>query len=167
MTDMSQPTNFPGEKKQLPTGINVLTILTFVGSGLGLLGVIYQFFSAKKGIEQMEEMINSDKFDDMPAFVKGMMTPEALEVARKQYDNRIPILLISLVALALCVYGALQMRKLKGQGYLLYVIGELLPLVALLIFVGMGAFKGFGLVGAAFPILFVILYTAQRKHLTN
>lgn len=167
MADINQSMNFPGEKKALPTGINVLTILTFIGSAVTLLSSLWQFFNAKKSVEQIEKTINSDNFDDMPAFLKGMMTPEMLEMARKQYENRIPILLITLVALALCVYGAMQMRQLKGQGYFLYLIGELLPLVAIFLFIGVGALKGFGLIGAVIPVLFIILYTMQRKHLKN
>jgi hypothetical protein len=167
MTDINESMNFPGEKKPLPTGINVLTILTFIGSAVALLSSIWQFINAKKSVDQLEATINSDKFDDMPGFLKGMMTPEMLEMARKQYENRIPILAIGLVSLALCVYGAMQMRQLKGQGYLIYVIGELLPLVAIFLFIGMGALKGFGLIGVIIPVLFIILYTMQRKHLKS
>jgi hypothetical protein len=166
MTDMNQPASFPGEKK-LPTGLNVLTILTLVGSAVALLMSLWQFVRAKKGVEDMEKMINSDNFDDMPGFVKGMMTPEMLEMARKQYENRVPILLITLVALALCVFGAIQMRQLKKQGYFLYLIGELLPLVAVFLFMGIGALKGFGAITLVIPLVFIILYTMQRKHLIN
>jgi hypothetical protein len=167
MTDINESINFPGEKKALPTGINVLTILTFIWSGFEFLGYLWQFFGAKKSIESMEEAINSDKFDDMPAFLKGMMTPEALEIARKQYENRIPIFIIGLLAVSLCVFGAIQMRKQKQQGYFLYVIGEILPIISMLIFVGFGFFSGFKIIGLIFPVAFIILYTMQRKHLRN
>ena len=39
-----------------------------------------------------------------------------LEVTRKMYENRIPIMVISLVGAALCLYGALEMRKLEKAG---------------------------------------------------
>lgn len=97
--------------------------------------------------------------------MKGMVGPEALEMARKVYENRIPILVITLVSLALCVYGALQMRQLKKQGYYLYLIGEILPYVGSLIFLGMASFTGVGLYAMAIPVLFIILYTTQLKYL--
>ena len=158
----------PDGKPVVPGGLNVLTILTFIGSGLGFLGVCWNFFNAKKGIEAMENMINSPQFDSMPAFAKKFYTPEALELARKAYENRIPITLIGLIGIGLCVYGAIQMRKRKMQGYYMYVIGELIPFVVNTILLGVGFITGMsGLIGVAFAILFVLLYTMQRKHLTE
>ena len=168
MTDMNQNTGMPGDKPTIPSGLNILTILTFIGSGLGLLSSLYNFANAKSGLDKMEEAINSPNYESMPALAKKFLSPEALEVARKSYENRIPITLIGLIGIALCVYGAMQMRKRKMQGYYLYVIGELVPFLATIIFVGMGALTGFiGIIIVCITLLFVLLYTAQRKHLTN
>jgi len=63
----------------------------------------------------------------------------------------------------LCIYGALQMRKLKKQGLVIYSIGEIIfPLVTLLL-VGFWS-AVFGLVVA---VLFIILYVIQRKQFTS
>jgi hypothetical protein len=156
---------FTRRKKQLPGGLNVLTILTFIGCGIGLLGSLWQFINAKKGLTQMEEMINSGKADDMPGFMKNMFSEDALQMAQKQYDNRYAMLILGLVGIVLCFYGALQMRKLLKQGYAVYVIGQLLPLVGAIIFLGFGMFKGMGVLAAIFPVLFIILYSTQLKHL--
>lgn len=169
MTDMNMNPDLPPDiKPVVPGGLNVLTILTFIGCGIGFIGSIWQFFGASRNLQKMEETINSPNFDSMPGFVKKMMSPEAMELARKQYENRLPLLLIGLVALVLCLMGAINMRKLKMQGYYLYIVGELLPLVAMLIFVGVGFFSQFGgILTVVFSLLFVFLYTAQRKHLVN
>ena len=170
MTDLQQPNDFlvPEEKPKIPSGINVLTILTFIGSGLAVLGTVWNFINAKKGLDQMETMINSPEFDNMPALAKKFMTPEALELARKSYENRVPITVIGLIAVVLCIVGALQMRKLKQQGYVLYVIGELLPVLSSVIFLGMASLTGFGgILTIAITLLFVLLYTLQRKYLVN
>jgi len=160
MTDVQNFDLPPNVKPPVPSGINVLTILTFIGCGIGFLGSIWQFFSAKRNLDRMEEMINSGNY-------KNMMSPEALEVARKTYENRVPVTLIGLVAIVLCLVGAIQMRQLKKQGYLLYLVGEILPIVGMLVFIGMGAFRGFGVLALCIPLLFIILYTVQRKHLVN
>jgi hypothetical protein len=168
MTDLNQNMGMPGDKPAIPSGLNILTILTFIGSGIGLLSSLYNMLNAKKGLDQMEEAINSPNYETMPAFAKKFLSPEALEIARKSYENRVPITLIGLIGLALCVYGAMQMRKRKMQGYYLYLIGEIIPLIAMLVFIGTGALTGFtGIIVICFTILFVLLYTAQRKHLTN
>ncbi len=170
MSDLNQAGSFslPSEKPKLPGSLNTLTILTFVGCGVGFLFTVYNFFNAKSGLDKMEAAINSPDFDKMPEFAKKMMSPEALEIARKSYESRIPLTLIGLVGLALCLVGAMQMRKLKAQGYLLYVVGEVLPVIASIIFIGMASITGFGgMIMVGFVLLFVILYTTQRKYLIN
>ena len=170
MADLNQPGNMSmtGETPKLPSGLNTLTILTFIGCGVGFLFTVYNFFNAKSGLEKMEAAINSPDFEKMPEFAKKMMSPEALEMTRKSYENRIPLTLIALIGIVLCLVGAMQMRKLKAQGYMLYVIGEVLPLVGSAIFLGAAFLTGFGgIITICFVLLFVILYTMQRKYLVN
>ena len=135
-------------KPKLSSGLNVLTILTFIGSALQLFGAAWSFFTAQKTYEGMDAMIEKMNSDSMPAWAKSMMgDPKHLvEMITKSYENRIPIFLLSLVSVALCFYGALQMRKLKKQGYLLYVIGELLPFLIQGLFIGMFTFSGMGMI---------------------
>jgi len=124
--------------------------------------------NAKSGLDKMEAAINSPDYENMPALAKKFMSPEALEVARKSYENRVPINLISLIGIGLCFFGALQMRQLKMQGYYLYLVGEIIPLIGMAIFIGIGSLTGFsGIIAIGFTLLFVLLYTAQRKHLVN
>lgn len=155
------------DKGKLPSAINVLTILTIIGCSLGFISAFYSFFTAKKSYETMKEALDSGKMDEAPKWAKGMMTPEMLETTRKLMENKMPIFILSLVAYALCLYGAIEMRKLKKQGYLYYMVGEILPLVTTLIFIGTAAFSGFGMLGILIPIVFIILYTMNRKYLIN
>lgn len=154
-------------KVKLPGSINVLTILTFIGSGIGFIGSLYAYFTADTTLKTMQETINSHKLDDAPAMLKNMMGPDVLPMYQKMADNKLPILIINLLGIALCVYGAMQMRKLKKQGFPLYVVGELLPFVASIGFIGVMAFKGFGLLSLIVPIVFILLYAVNRKHLLN
>ena len=57
------------------------------------------------------------------------------------------------------------MRKLQKNGYYMWLIGELLPIVGTLIFIGIGFFTGTTGFFLIFPLLFIILYTTQLKHL--
>ena len=157
-------------KPALPTGINVLTILTFIGSGIQLLGVVFGFFSAKKSYEEKDKMLAQMNSAEMPGFAKAMMPNPANyeEMVTKSFENRFPMLILGLLAIALCVYGAIQMRQLKKQGYLFYVIGQILPFLSTVLFLGMFMFAGVGFaVGTSITILFILLYTINRKHLVN
>jgi hypothetical protein len=86
-------------------------------------------------------------------------------MSRKAMENRMPLLIVGLLGSALCLYGALEMRKLKKQGYLLWLIGEIIPLIGTMLFLGAASLSGFGLIGIVFPIIFIILYTVYRKEL--
>ncbi|MCC6635355.1 MAG: hypothetical protein IT251_07620, partial [Chitinophagaceae bacterium] len=77
----------------LSSGLNVLTILTFIGCAIQLLGSLWTFFNAKKsydGIDKLTEQMNSG---NMPGWAKRMMgDPETMiAMIKKTYENRIPI----------------------------------------------------------------------------
>lgn len=156
------------EKQKLPSGLNVLTILTFIGCAISLISSVWGFFSAKSSYDNRAKVIDQMSSDKMPAWAKGMMPDMAHfeEMVTKSYENRIPIMLLGLVAVVLCFVGAMQMRKRKKQGYLLYVIGEILPFLTMAFFIGFFTFSGVGfIVGLVICLLFIFLYTMQRKHL--
>jgi hypothetical protein len=166
MTDAQQPAtpeNWLEEPKKRSGMLNVITILTFVGSGLAIVGQIYSFFSAQRNYEQIVQA--QDKMDQAPDFIKKMVGPDPVGIARKTLESRTPMLILGIVAAALCIYGALQMRQLKKIGFPIYVIGELLPIVAYYIFIGqMGIFT------LVFTMLiagaFIVMYATQLKRLS-
>ena len=152
-----------GGKPVLPSGLNVLTILTFIGCGLGFIGAFWTYSQAEKSYKNLVDA--QSKMSEAPAWAKSMMGPDMLEISRKSMENKLPIMLLTIVGVALCLYGALEMRKLKKQGFILWLVGEVLPVVGGILFIGAGMFKGFALIGIAFPIIFILLYAVQRKYL--
>ncbi len=152
-----------GQKPSLPSAINVLTILTFIGCALGFGGAIWQYMRAEKGYQDLLKA--QENMENAPAFLKKMMGPEMVEMARKSMEYKLPILLITLVGVGLCLWGALEMRKLKKQGFILWVAGEFLPIIGGALFVGFTMFKGFGIIGMLIPVVFLILYAVNKKHL--
>lgn len=151
-------------KTKLPTGLNVLTILTFIGCAWELYSNINNFAKGKKALEEMEKA--QEQLAEAPAWARKMAGPEVMQMLQDSLNNRLPILIIGLVATSLCVYGAIQMRKLKKEGYYLWLVGELLPFINMIIFVPV-FFKTIYIYFSIFPLLFIILYTLQRKHLTK
>ncbi len=154
------------EKKNAST-LRTLTVLTFIGSGLLMIFAVWGFFTAKQSYDAMDKLMSSGDLDKIPAVLRGLYTQEALEVARKTYENRLPLLALNLVSGALCLYGAIRMRALKAEGFIAWLIGELLPYLGYAIFIGTAPFKGmFFWIGAAINVLFIALYASQRKHLS-
>jgi hypothetical protein len=141
-----------------------LTILTIIWNALSIPLAIWGYFAAPGNYDKMVQV--QDKMDQMPGFMKNMMGPDPVGMAHRQLENRVEILLLSLVAALLCLYAAILMRKLKKTGFSIYIIGDLLPFLTLYLFMGMGAISGFtALFGIAITILFVILYATQLKYL--
>lgn len=156
------------DKPKLPSTLNVLTILTFIGSAFQLIGGIFGFINAKKTYDERDKVMEQMSSGKMPSWMKSIMPDKEnfVEMVTKNYENRIPIFVLTLLAAILCIVGAIQMRKLKKQGFTIYLIGELLPFLTTAFFIGMFAFSGMGFMfGVGLTVLFIILYITQRKHL--
>jgi hypothetical protein len=154
------------EKKNVGT-LRVLTVLTFIGCGVEFIGAIINFAFAKYLFDTADKYLNQGNPDNLPSYAGKSYTPEVFETLKKGLENRVPILVIGLVATTLCLIGAIKMRNLKADGYWLWLVGELLPYGSILFFIGTGAFsKPISLLLPLVPITFIVLYTSQRKHLS-
>ena len=150
--------------KELPGMLNVLTILTFIGCGIGFLGVCWGFISSSADrLSKMQEQ--GEKLGDRGGFARKFFD-DSFEIAQVNYDHKALILVVGLAGLALCLIGAIQMRKLKRTGFFLYLIGELAP-----VFLMAGLLSSLTntslIFSIFFSLLFVILYATQVKHLIN
>jgi len=149
-----------------PELLSVLTILTFLGSGIGLVSSIWAFLKAKKAYETVLNL--NERMDGASALARRFMNEGMVEVARKTYENRLPILVFGLAGLVCCTYGAIQMRKLKKTGFYVWTVGELLPVVSTILFIGgkaLGTMSMF--LEMLLPAVFILLYASQRKYMVN
>ncbi len=158
------------DMQKLPQMLNILTILTYIGCAFAAIGSVYTYFTISTSYKLVEGLNSSanDLGGSESKTFQGIIS-SSTELIKKQYDNRLMIMLLGLVGVALCFYGAMQMRNLKKQGYLIYVVGELLPVITTAIFVGFGSlFGGMAiLLSLLVPVVFIALYTTQRKFLVN
>jgi hypothetical protein len=163
-----EQTNYElGMMPQKPSSmLNVLTILTIVGSIIGLISGVWNYINASDAYQRMLTARNSTEMADAPSFVKAFINDDALKMAKSMMDNKLPIMLLTLLGSALCLYGAIEMRKLKKQGYTIWMAGELLPLLAMIPLVGVGAYGGFGAIALVFPVAMIIMYTICKKELS-
>ncbi|HVG15589.1 MAG TPA: hypothetical protein VM935_11530 [Chitinophagaceae bacterium] len=159
---------FDQQTKELPGMLNVLTILTFIGCGLSYLSLLYGFYTSsnyEQEVAKLEEM--QDKMGGDNEMAAEMMQG-SLQMMEKAHEYRYILLLSGLLFTTLCLVGAMQMRKLKKSGYVLYTIGELAPLIITAALLGFSLMGGMTLaVSGIFALVFVILYTTQRKYLIN
>lgn len=148
---------------KLPVFLKVLCILTFVGSGMGVLGAL---MSLMMGRFSERVMTNANEFTDGMYDRMGINIDEMIRwSAYSNYAN--------LLGSAMCLTGALLMWKLKKTGYFLYVPGAIIPAVVGVIasqyIMGGGIFAGIGVagsvIGVVVAIAFIAMYGANYKHL--
>ena len=138
-----------------PAFLKVLCILTWVGSGIGLISGIITIL----GASAYENVVN----DLGDASLNGTM------------ENMKMIQYAGLACTVLCIIGSVMMWQLKKAGFFIYLIGEVAPLVLSFILLGSLASTGgpvtggiaaaAGVIGAIFPVAFVIMYAANLKHM--
>ena len=161
MTDEISQT-FQSEKEY--GSLKTLTLLTYIGCGIGAIYIMATPFI----MSFSEKMLNraATAGQDLTASQAKKIEDgrRALELAQA---NLVPLLIIGSIGIIACFIGALWMRKLKKEGYYLYLAGEILPVIAGFILMGTGQFTGVVsmVIGLAIPIVFVILYSVNFKYL--
>lgn len=153
--------------KILPGMLNVLTILTFIGCGLGYINTCWGFVNSLNPEKQIERMREAQEKMGDNGFLSKMMQGSE-NIIQKSYDYRYIILAAGLLFVTLCLIGALQMRKLKKSGYYLYIVGELAPIVLMAGLFGSSFVAAISLLfKAVVAVTFVVLYSTQLKYLNN
>jgi len=145
--------------------LNVLTILTFIGCGLAYIGACYNFIKYRN-IDAIRAEMDTAEEKAAGNKLATRIVESSREIAEKTFEYRYILLISALVFTTFCLIGAIQMRKLKKSGYPIYVIGELAPLVISAVLIGFSFTGSIALIfSAVFSLLFVILYSIQRKNL--
>lgn len=144
---------FSIQKEGLPGILGVLTVLTIIGSVFGLISAFFTGLGCK--VLEMESV--TDK-----------MNPNDLAFLQATCEHQTILMLAAILGSALCLIAAFMMRKLKQQGFIIYVVGQILPLIISLIVMGEYMFKSWkNYSGIVLVLLFIGLYASQRKHLTR
>ncbi len=156
---------FEEEKPKRPKMLSVLTILTFIGSGLGLLMLPLMMWGMKFAAKMIEN--NPDALEKMSA--KEKMDYEKSQTLMALFtENLIIMYAITIAGAALCIFGAIRMRQLKKEGFYIYLLGEVVPIVVSTFVLGFAVqFNNASsyIFGMGIPALFIILYATQLKHL--
>jgi len=154
------------QAKTMTATINVLSILTFIGCGIAFISAIWSLYSSGKSMEQlaiMQEQV--DQMGETSETAANIML-QSIDMVKKQYDNRYLLLIVNLLATGLCLFGAIEMRKMRKNGFYLWLTGELLPILITVAIIGFNLMGGIVL-GASllFAGVFIVLYGLQVKHM--
>ncbi len=164
--------NAVAEKKKRPQFLTVLCILTFLGSGFGLINALTNYVNADVLVEFAKEAIDQSKdkvanelepgkgkklAEQMISGASAMTSPEKLK------QNYLLTIISNLITLG----GALMMFRQKRVGFWIYVVGMVVLVATPVVIFGAGNLLSLGLmIGfAVIGILFIVLYSFNLKHL--
>jgi ABC-type spermidine/putrescine transport system permease subunit II len=147
--------------------LNVLTILTFIGSGFGLLISIVMPWFVKFMINFMKNQMSSAGDKLKTSDIEGMN--ESISKLEMVQNNMTINIIVGVLFCSLCIVAAILIRKRKKDGYNLYLIARIAPLiVSFFILKNVPLNSATSIIGTLFlPVLMIILYSTQRKHLTK
>lgn len=157
-------------KPTRPVFLTVLCILTFIGSGWGILSGITGYFTANATAE-----ITQAAMDDASEKIESE-AGKTVQLAQKmiaetgdllQPENLKRNALFSVVAAIFTLLGAILMFGLKKSGFYAYLVGTAIGIAAPFIIFGAGNFLSILSTAfmAFFGILFVVLYGLNFKYL--
>ena len=156
---------FQNERMPVYGMLKTLTVLTFIGCAIAYISLIItiaDWGNYEKNLaeaQRMEEQMSEN--ETAARIVKG-----SVEIVQKSHEHRYILAATGFIFTTMCLIGAMRMRKLRKSGYPIYLIGELAPLVVSGALLGFSFFGGLIMAFSAFfALLFVILYTTQRKYL--
>lgn len=169
MSEINQPNDILSplsEKPKIPGSLNVVSILTFIGCGIGAIWTFAAFPFLSWSLKMMDKATSENASSLTEKQVADM--DKSRQMIEVMLAHKWPIIITGIAGIALCLYGALQMRKLKKEGFYIYVVGEVLPVVAGVMMLGFAA-QFNGVMSYVFtlgiPALFIGLYASNLKHM--
>jgi hypothetical protein len=155
------------------TFLTVLCILTFLGSGWGVIGNAITYSTAATQAKAMS-IVKDQASQDIEK--SSTTSNEGEKIAQDMVNSMTNAFseenlkksgLAGILASVLCLAGAFLMWTLKKNGFYLYVVGTLVGIVApFVIFGGANLMSIISSVGAGFiGLIFVILYGVNLKHM--
>ena len=148
------------EGPKRPQFLTVLCILTYIGVGIGILGSVGAWWGMRFLANTMEQ--NGGDLEGLP----GMDDPAKVEQTLAAIKHSNAMLISGVLCSLICLVGALQMWKQQKMGFYIYLVGEITPMIVSLVLMGASAFIGWGMLGIAFPAVFIVLYSLNFKHLS-
>jgi hypothetical protein len=158
--------------KRRPDFLLVLCILTFLGSGFGLLSACTNYISADVLTELGQDALNQSRQEAGKELSGGEK-----RLVEKVINNASALLdpvklkqnyLFSFISNLLTMGGGILMFRLRKAGFWLYIAGTVVLVATPAIIFGVGNLlslgmtMGSGIVG----ILFIVLYSLNLKHLS-
>jgi hypothetical protein len=145
--------------------LKVLTVLTFIGCAYALYNTSNAYFNSEKVLADLEKaMVDLEEKGGSEMWLESMEKGRQVFEIRNQ--NKTLFFVVEILGIGLCVFGAIQMRKLKSTGYYLWLAGEFVPILLSIVIIGTSILGIFFIAFLVFPVAFAIMYGTQLKYMS-
>jgi hypothetical protein len=162
MEAIPTPSNSSGARS---TFLTVICVLTFIGSGWGIISAIRSYASADKMAAIVAEKMSGieDKIDveNVPGFVKSIF--KSLDSVSPDWIRKSAI--VKLLSHILTLIGAVLMWNTGKSGFYIYIAGIVVLILSPLV-LGKTGFTG-AESGAFIGVIFIVLYGLNLKQLNS
>lgn len=158
---------FGVERPVRPTFLTVLCILTFIGSGWGLLNNLFQLvmFTPERLVTQIQQITSMAGAETQPSWAASIMS-SSLEVLQTTIMHGQAIYSLAALCALMSLVGAFMMYKLKKFGFYLYSLAQIAALFILPFYSGWNSVVMISMVMSGFfALLFIILYAVNYSKL--
>ncbi|MCL2132074.1 MAG: hypothetical protein FWH36_06450 [Lentimicrobiaceae bacterium] len=138
------------ENEKRPSGLTVLCILTFIGSGFSLLAYFFSFSL----YDTIQEMMLA-----MAETVGGMLAETYENTANIFINTPKMFFLLMMLPALFSIVGSTFMLNMRRLGFHMYVVGQILVLGFPMLLLK----SGFNVGGLLFSLLFIALYAIFFK----
>ncbi|MEN8929433.1 MAG: hypothetical protein ABF242_07325 [Flavobacteriales bacterium] len=153
--------DFQEHQEQRPQMVNVLTILTFIWSGMILLFSVYNLLTKTEQIVKLQDSIEEiEKIGTSNIFLDKAI--QGIELSIEHFSL---LYSVNIFVAIVCISAAIIMRKMQKSGYFLYLLGCIAEIAIPAIAIGGAVIGGMLLVNLFFSLVFVILYGVNLKHM--
>ena len=149
-----EETTTTNEAAKRPVFLTVLCILSFIAAGFAIIGyvtVLTLMGAVTAGASALEGM--SGEAGEAGAALSSAMSTGPSAGLTWAY------LIVGFITVIVSLFGVIKMWKLQKIGFFLYVGASVASMVMGIIY------SGFGVMGVIFPVLFIVLYGLNLKHL--
>jgi len=151
------------------TFLSVICILTFLGSGWGIVKAVREYVTANYEAQMGREVINDVKDrvnqqeNNSPDFVKQIMGSVAADM-NPEFLRKLAI--FSFIANLLTLTGAILMWNLKKAGFYIYILGTIVLIAAPLTMGRLVGAIGASIIGFV-GVIFIVMYAVNLKQMDS
>lgn len=146
--ETTESTGTTAEAGKRPVFLTVICILSFIGAGFGILAYIGAITAMGVASSAM-------------GAIEGMEGMEAIESAGPGMGMTWAYIIVGFLTTIVALFGVLKMWKLQKQGFMFYVGANVVSVIMGIVY------SGFGIAGMVMPIVFIVMFYLNLKHMTD